>query len=146
MVFHGRSGELSTSSWSGPARIRRGSLQLAYEGAQDVSLDAQGALQLRHRRLGTMRDAAPVTWQETEAGREPVTAGREDRRRCVRLRHRLLRSRRAADVFYRDPLYSTLFGGVGGESLDDMVMGADGSLYLAGSILGTRLRHRCAAV
>ena len=134
MVFHGRSGELKDQflvrPGADPSRI-----QLAYEGAQDVSLDAQGALQLRTA-LGTMKDAAPVTWQETEAGREPVDS-RFVKNAGGAFGFALGSYDRAAPLTI-DPglLYSTMFGGVDADSVADMVRGADGSFYLAGSTSG----------
>jgi hypothetical protein len=131
MVFYGHDGTLKYEFHVRPgadaARIR-----LAYEGVQDASLDPSGAIQLQTP-MGTMTDAAPVTWQDTSDGRQPVTS------RFVKTA--------STEVGFAvgdydttlpltiDPglIYSTLFGGLGGDVVYGMSRGPDGSLFLAAS-------------
>ena len=51
-----------------PERIR-----LAYRGAERLSLDSEGGLEILTA-AGVLRDDVPVCWQETENGRVPVNA------------------------------------------------------------------------
>ena len=70
MAFRGTGGRLKYEF-----RVRAGAdprrIQLAYRGAESLSLGAGGALRIATRR-GVLKDAAPVSYQRTSAGRVPV--------------------------------------------------------------------------
>jgi hypothetical protein len=129
MVFAGGVGELSYEF-----RLRPGAevsdIRLAYAGAHDVSLDAGGAL-LIDTPLGTLRDAAPQSFQRIDGRRVPVDSryalagrsygfavGDHDRGKPLLI----------------DPSlsYSTFLGGSDVDGTTDIAVDSAGAAYVSG--------------
>jgi hypothetical protein len=70
MAFKGSGGKLKYEFRLAPG-ADPGKIQLAYSGAQSLSLTSAGALQLQTER-GALRDAAPVSYQRQNGSRVPV--------------------------------------------------------------------------
>ncbi|HXU83655.1 MAG TPA: SBBP repeat-containing protein, partial [Polyangia bacterium] len=125
--------DLLVAAGADPARIR-----LGFSGADDVRLDADGALVLGTA-AGTLRHQRPVAYQEIDGVRRPVAArfrrlpggafgfalGKYDPARPLVIDPTLVTTRR--------------MGGSGEDWLHDMVMDATGNIYLTGSTDSTDL-------
>jgi hypothetical protein len=132
-------GTYTVAPGADPARIR-----WRYSGAQAVTLDADGSLQIRlptpsSGALGTagtaphaLTERAPVAWQERAGQQVPVAA-----------RYTLQPDGtvgfafgpydpRAPLVIDPDLVYASYFGGLGGDTVWDMTVDAAGNIYLAG--------------
>ena len=131
MVFYGHDGTLKYEFHVRPgadaSRIR-----LAYEGVEDATLDPSGELHLQTP-MGAMTDAAPVTWQDTSHGRQPVTS-RFVKTAATEIGFALGAYDKTLPLTI-DPglVYSTLLGGLGGDVVHGMSRGPDGSLFIAAS-------------
>lgn len=72
VVFRGAAGELKYDFVLRPG-ARVDTIRLAYRGAEKLTLDNDGNLQIRTA-LGTMTDARPVSWQEIAGRKVPVAS------------------------------------------------------------------------
>ncbi|MET0650394.1 MAG: SBBP repeat-containing protein, partial [Pyrinomonadaceae bacterium] len=130
MVYYGRQRELEydfiVAPGGDPGRIR-----LAFEGARRLSLDPDGDLVLETA-AGQVRQRRPVAYQEIDGGRREVAADYvlQGRRRV---------GFRVGDYDPTRPLvidpvidYSTYLGGGQVDEGSDIVVDADGKIYVTG--------------
>ena len=117
-----------------PARIR-----LAWRGARAVALDASGALEVETA-AGTLRDEAPVSFQEGAAGTTRIPTAFELEPRDSVAGERVCSFHVAAydraKPLTIDPamiVYSGLFGGTSTETAFGVAADAEGNVYVAGN-------------
>ncbi|HEX7889446.1 MAG TPA: SBBP repeat-containing protein [Ramlibacter sp.] len=73
LALRGRAGQLKYEFRVRPG-ARPADIRLAYAGAEALALDDAGGLKVRSA-FGTLRDAAPVAWQDIAGVRVPVRSG-----------------------------------------------------------------------
>jgi hypothetical protein len=136
MVFRGANGKLKyefvARPGADPSRI-----QLAYRGADGLALSSAGQL-LIDTPFGTLRDEKPRTFQMVDGRRVPVASRFTLTERAGTYGFALgaYDSSRALVI---DPglLYASYLGGADFEEAQNVALGADGSMYVAGYTLST---------
>jgi hypothetical protein len=131
-VFRGEGGKLKYEFHVMPG-ARVGQIALAYGGAQRLSLNKAGDLLIRTK-LGTLKDAAPVSYQVLDGKRSQVAS-----RYVVKGGNRYGFALGAAYDPRRplviDPalVYSTFLGGTGGEAGQGIAVDRSGNTYVSGN-------------
>jgi hypothetical protein len=140
MVFKGGDGRLEYEFLVHPG-ARVGDIGLAYRGAQDVSLDRSGNLQIETA-LGALSDTRPVSYQVIRGQRVPIAS------------HFVLggHGRYGFAVGPHDPrsplvidpglVYSTFLGGSGADQGFGIAVDAAGNAYVTGFTSSTNFPER----
>jgi hypothetical protein len=135
MVLRGDEGKLKYEFQVRPG-ASHGAIRLAYAGVEAIALEESGGLRIETA-LGVLRDSPPVSWQEIRGKRTPVSS-------------RYVLGQGAAfgfavgeydpnHVLVIDPGldYSTVLGGQGSESVNDLAVDGHGNAYIVGHTTST---------
>jgi hypothetical protein len=139
LLFRGENGQLTYEFLVRPgARVR--DIRLAYRGAENLSLDPEGNLQI-HTALGSISDTRPVTYQVIDGRRVPVPS-----RFVLRGQGRskatygfVVGNYDQRDVLVIDPglVYSTYLGGTGDDEGHAIAVDSCGEAFVAGDTYST---------
>jgi hypothetical protein len=130
LIYYGNQAQLEYDFVVAPGADPR-QIELAFAGAQDIAIAANGDLVLSTA-VGELRQAAPQIYQELDGKRIPVEGG------YVRLSDRKIGVHVASYDRNRplviDPTlsYSTFLGGKGGDGGTAIAVDAQGNAYVAG--------------
>jgi len=131
LVYYGTQGRLEYDFDVAPG-ADPSVIQLAFQGAEDIRMDAQGEL-LVNTAAGEVRLRKPVAYQEIAGSKKPVTVG-------YVLKNKNRVAFQVAEYDPRSPLvidpiliYSTYLGGSNIDSSNSIAVAPDNTAFIAGS-------------